>query len=101
MLVKSYICANWSPWDKSWNYRVLSYDASTSDPEYILIEARELEFESLSDRELKREFVAALRKKKSKVRADAQVELNSIDEQIQELLAIEDRSESGSDEVPL
>lgn len=88
--VKCYIHAQWVPWDKNWRYSCWMADMSSSG--YILLETRELEFESPSDQMLKAQLVRLLREKKKEVQADAQVKLNEIDAEIQTLLAIEDKS---------
>lgn len=90
MIVKAYIHAQWDRWDKKWNYYVFSHNITTQG--YILLETREIPFQSPNDRALKEQFAALLRANKTQVMADATAEMTEIDGQIQELLALEDRS---------
>lgn len=90
MIAKAYIHAEWSRWEKKWNYYVFSCDMTTSG--YVLLETREIPFQSPNDRALKEQFAALLRAKKTQVMADATAEMTEIDGQIQELLALEDHS---------
>lgn len=90
MIVKACIHAQWDSWAKKWNYCVFSHDMT--DHGYILLEIREIPFQSPNDRILKAQFAALLRAKKTQVMADATAEMTEIDGQIQELLALEDRS---------
>ena len=88
--VKCYIHAQWVPWNKKWEYTCWMADMSSSG--YILLETRELEFESPSDQMLKGQLIRILRDKKKEVQAEAQVKLDAIDAEIQNLLALEDLS---------
>lgn len=90
MIVKACIHAQWDRWEKKWNYYVFSCDMTTSG--YVLLETREIPFQAPNDRALKEQFAALLRAKKTQVMADATAEMTEIDGQIQELLALEDRS---------
>ena len=90
MIVKACIHAQWDRWDKKWNYCVFSCDMTTQG--YILLETREIPFQSPNDRVLKEQFAALLRAKKTQVMADATAEMTEIDGQIQELLALEDHA---------
>lgn len=90
MIVKACIHAQWDRWNKNWNYYVFSHDMTTQG--YILLETREIPFQSPNDRMLKAQFAALLRTKKTQVMADAAAEMTEIDGQIQELLALEDHS---------
>lgn len=90
MIVKACIHAQWDRWNKNWNYYVFSCDMTAHG--YILLETREIPFQSPNDRALKEQFAALLRVKKTQVMADATAEMTEIDGQIQELLALEDHS---------
>jgi hypothetical protein len=90
MIVKACIHAQWDSWNKKWTYHVFSFDMTTQG--YILLETREIPFQSPNDRALKEQFAALLRAKKTQVMADATAEMTEIDGQIQELLALEDHS---------
>ena len=88
--VTCYIHAQWHSYAKEWSFSTFAQDMSEYG--YILLETREIEFESPSDLMLKAQLIRALRNKKTKVQADCQVALGEIDAEIQELLALEDQS---------
>lgn len=88
--VTSFIHAKWNKWDNKWNYYIFSVDMT--EHEYVLLETREIEFESPSDLMLRHQLVRVLQGVKKDVQARAQVQLNDLDQRIQELLAIEDKS---------
>ena len=83
-----YITAYWSEYSREFNYSAQGYPPSDSIG-YILIEAREIEFEPPSDAALRLRVADALRGKKNKILADAHVESIKIDETIQQLLSLE------------
>lgn len=93
-----YIVAHWSSYSKEFQYSVQGY-APAPDNGYILLEAREIEFESPNDTTLRLRIAEALRGKKNKILADAHVEAKEVDETIQELLALEDKS-GGNNDIP-
>lgn len=86
-----YILASWNSYSKEFQYSVQGYQPS-ADTGYILLEAREIEFESPNDTTLRLRIAEALRGKKNKILADAHIEAKEVDETIQELLALEDKS---------
>ena len=86
-----YIVANWSTYDKEFQYMIQGYAPST-DNGYIVVEKREITFESMADVELRLRVVESLKGKKAKLMAEAYVEGKEIDEVIQEMLALEDKS---------
>ena len=86
-----YITSHWSSYSKEFQYSVQGY-APSPEGEFVLVEERVLHFETPNDIELRAQVAAALRRKKSKVLADAHVEVKEIEERIQELLALEDKS---------
>lgn len=86
-----YIVAHWSSYSKEFQYIIQGYEPS-GDGGYVLLEAREIEFETPNDTTLRLRIAEALRGKKNKILADAHVEAKEVDETIQELLALEDKS---------
>ena len=86
-----YIVANWSTYAKEFQYSIQGYPPST-DNGYILVEERWIYFESMADAELRRQVSASLKGKQAKIMADAYVESKEIGEVIQEMLALEDKS---------
>lgn len=90
---KVYIVAHWSSYSKEFQYSTQGYEPS-NDNGYILLEERELNFETPNDTTLRLRIAQALRGKKNRILADAHIEAKEVDEEIQELLAIEDKSGS-------
>lgn len=88
--VKAFIHAKWDKWNRKWDYYIFSHDMT--EHEYVLLETRDIEFESPSDLMLKHQLVRVLRGVKKDVQARAQVQLDELDARIQELLALEDKS---------
>ena len=86
-----YVVASWNSYNKEFQYLIQGYEPST-DNGYIVIEKREIIFDSIADVELRLRVVESLRGKKAKLIADAYVEGKEIDEMIQEMLALENKS---------
>ncbi len=85
-----YIHYEWSASNKEF-----VYSFSASDMTWLgesLIEKREIEFESPPEAEMRKAAYALLQKKRSQILADAMVKAQDIDQQAQELLALEDKS---------
>ena len=98
-----YVVASWSTYSKEFQYSVQGYMPSEGNG-YILLEAREIEFETPNDVTLRMRIAEALRGKKNKILAEAHVEAKEVDETIQELLALEDKSQvkpmEADDDIP-
>jgi hypothetical protein len=100
-----YLTAHWNKYSKEFDYSNQSYIPSP-DSAYILLETRELDVAELSYSDLQKLATLALRNKKNKIIADAHVEAEAIEQEIQELLAIEDKTgdvatpEQSSDNIP-
>ena len=94
-----YICASWSRYSKEFQYTVQGYEPSEGGG-YILLEARELAFETPNDITLRMRMAEALRGRKNKILAEAHVEAKEVEEQIQEMLALEDKTKVASDDIP-
>lgn len=88
MEVKVFIQANWDKYDKKFDYAARSYLSTDA----VLIEERTLQFESLTENELRTKTHKLLLEKKNKVLADAMVRANELEKEAQELLALEDHS---------
>lgn len=86
-----WIYAEWNKHSKEFSYYVRGYACDLTSGE-VLLEKRTLTFNTPSDFELRRQVSLALKVKRQKVIADAHVEAMEIDQTIQELLAIEDKS---------
>lgn len=82
------IQAEWDKYDKKFIYRARPYLSTDS----IKIEERVLHFDSPTELEMRKLVHYQLLEKKQKVLADAQVEANEIQQQADELLALEDHS---------
>lgn len=60
---------------------------------YVLLEVREIEFQTPIEREIKLQQAKALTIKKNKILADAYVEAQGIQQEADELLALENKSD--------
>jgi hypothetical protein len=92
-----FIVAHWSSYSKEFQYSIQGYAPGT-DNGYILLEEREIHFDTPNDATLRLRVSEALKQKKIKVMADAYVEGKEIDEVIQEMLALEDKSDKAPQE---
>lgn len=90
MKVKVYIHAQWQRWDKTFAYSV--YNCDMTEYGYTLLEVREIEFSSMDDQRLRYLTAKSLEKAQDKLRADTQKKVMELQEEINSLLAIEDRS---------
>ena len=86
-----YFVSHWNKYSKDFSYSVTSYPPGEGS-EMFLIEERELHFETPNDLELRQRAAKALMGKKTKIAADAYVETKEVDELLQEMLALEDKS---------
>lgn len=109
MATKSlYITAHWSSYSKEFQYSLYGYNPSTANG-IALLEKREINFETPNDTTLRLRIAESLKEKRGKILADAYLEAKEVDETIQELLALEDKSGTdvasaklpgGDDDIP-
>lgn len=90
MKVTIYISMHWNKYSKEME-PVVRQSTYLSDGD-ILIAQQEVEFESWGDTQLRQAVYKALLEKKSKVLADAYVEAEEIQNEANDLLALEDHS---------
>lgn len=82
----------WAHWDKYNEKFIFSADDAERDFTgigYVKVHEQEVEFESPADRDLKAKLVIAKRAQQAKIKAAAFEECSNIEEEIQELLALE------------
>lgn len=91
MKVKAYICAEYQRWDKSYDYCVWPVDPGEGTR--TVIEVRELEFDAPPIDILTGETIAAYRAEQQRIRAEMMGKVNALQQQIDEMLAIENKSE--------
>jgi len=93
MKVKDTVYMHWEKynWQDEGKFRLLSWKSDTS-PEILFIKELEVEFDAPDSYDPVPEQIAVLKSAKQKIMAETQVKVNNIDEQIQSLLAIEDKS---------
>lgn len=84
---KAFIHAQWNKYSKDFSY--VAYAGDMTEYGYILLEERELSFESPDDKRLRSLAAQSLRAKKNKELAEAHVKAQEIDQEIEELLALE------------
>ncbi len=106
MLIKVFVHAERCPYSKKWEFVPRLADMSDMSGFGHVVETIELEFEfnEPCETELVEHTVRGLRKVQQKIRADAEVQFQNIEQQIQEMLCIEDKSgeqEHGTFEVAL
>lgn len=75
--------------DKSWGYEAWS---TKSEHFGVFVSEHEIDVPEVDEKELVTGTVKILRDKQQQVRAERESELNQIEEQIQQLLCIEDKS---------
>lgn len=86
MQCEVFIQADWNNYAKEFTYSARAYLSSAA----ILVEKRMLEFESPVEAELRKKAYTILMEQKATVLADAQVEAMALQQQADELLALED-----------
>ncbi len=85
--VKAFIHAQWNKYSEKFDYTVWQTDMTNCG--YVLLDIKELNFESPPEKELKLMVVKSLLAKKEKIMADAYKESNEIQQEADELLALE------------
>jgi len=88
--IQIFIHATWDKYDEKWIYKIRERDYTKYGE--ALLEVRNLEFLTPDDITLKNLLVKAMRLQKSELLAAAAVEAMSIQQDIDEMLAIEDKS---------
>ena len=100
MEMKVWITKRWNTYAKEFNLGGQNY-APFEGSENIVIDEQTVVYTDLPDAALKAAAVVVLRAKRQTVLADAQLEANKIDAEIQELLALEDLSaRKEDDDIP-
>ena len=89
-----YISASWNKYSKELEFMVTAYRPSSG---VVIMEERTIQFETPADKELKVRIAEVLRADLQTLRGEHYVEEKEKEEEIQELLALEDKSQ----EVPL
>lgn len=98
MEVKVFIHAQWNKYSKAFSYSALQCDMTEYG--YILLETKTVEFVVPVDKELRNAAVRVLRAKRNKVLADAGVEAQNIDDEVQELLCLPAPTAEEKDDCP-
>ena len=88
--VKAHIHAKWNEYDRNWRY--CTYASNMTSYGYVYLMTQDVEFVSPADRDLKALLIENLRAEQVKITADAHAKKVNIEEQIQSLLALEDKS---------
>jgi len=89
MKVKVYVHAAWDSFGKKFDYTAWPYK---SDAFGVLVLTKEIDAPEVDETELKSGVVKFMRAEQQKIRAEAEVKYQNIEQQIQELLCIEDKS---------
>lgn len=81
------VFAVFSKYSKDWHYSLSEVDMTSEG--WVLAKEAEVEFEPLGEELLRQETVKGLREKKQKIYVEAEQEAAAVQEQIDELLALE------------
>jgi hypothetical protein len=93
MKIKAFVFYHKFEWSDTIRYSIDSGDLSeVCGPEYVKISHREFEVEIPDDFDPRPAQIAALRKQKEEIMADASVKVTNLEEQISRLLAIENKA---------
>lgn len=84
----------WVQYDDMKPYLTLYESAGMGkqSPNWTIVREMDIDIEAPEDFDPRPQQIASLREKKKEVQAELQVKINNIDEQIQRLLAIENKS---------
>jgi len=91
MKVTAYIHAQWNRYSEEFSFQVFGADMTQYG--YALLSQVEVEFESPMDVALRNAVSVALRSQATKIRADAFMQAQALDDQAQELLALDFKPE--------
>lgn len=92
MKIKGFVHAVYEQYDKKWEYTIYSYDMSHMNGFGVVVAESFVEFEPPETHELVNKTIAAMKSAQKEIRAKAEASAQNIEQQIQELLCIEDRS---------
>lgn len=93
MKIKVFIHAQWDEYNKKYNFHPWGYDMSESSDCGPLVEKLEVEFNPPPNEVLVNGTIATYRKQQQNIRAAAEMECNSLQQKIDDLLCIENKSE--------
>lgn len=99
--LRIFIHAKWDKYDQKWEYKIRESDYTKYGE--ALLEVRNVEFTTPDDLAMKALVVKALRFQKSEILAAAAVEAMNVQEDIDELLALEDKTKRATrdpEEIP-
>ncbi len=92
MKVSTMVWAIYSDARKDWHYT--SHDSDMSPHGWLKVKDAEIEFDEVPRDVLTKGTIEAYRAEQQKLRAEAEMKANAIEETIQKLLCIEDKSAS-------
>ena len=98
MKVKVYVHAEYASWNKQWSFVPRLCDMSDMENFGTCVQVVEIEFDfkEPTHDQLINKTVLSMRKVQTQLRAKCEVEVQNIEQQIQEMLCIEDKSEAQS-----
>lgn len=94
MKIEVFIHAQWSEYEKKYHFRPWGYDMTSNGDCGPLVEKLEIEFSPPPDAVLVNGTIEAYRKQQQNIRATAEMQCNQLQERINDLLCIENKSES-------
>ena len=87
--IKGYVIYLKRDWEKTGEFVIGFTDMSCAGPDYTLVQEQDFEIDVPDNFDPTPQQIAALKEKKEELRAEMQLKLNNIDEQIQKLLSLE------------
>lgn len=94
MKAKAFIHAQWDEWDKKYSFHVWGADMSSQEGCGPLVETVEVEFTAPPHEVLVNGTIEGYRKQQQKVRAEGERLVNELQQRINDLLCIENKSGS-------
>ncbi len=94
MKVKLYVHADYESWNKKWEFKTWQNDMTDTEGFGYCVQVVEIEFDfkEPTHDELVKKHILAMRNVQTKLRAETEVKIQNIEQQIQEMLCIEDKS---------
>ena len=93
MKLKAMVFASRQEWNEKEPWRFTMFGADMSEYGYTKVADIEVEFDAPPEEVLREGTIKAYRAEQQRLRAEMQLKLNAIEESIQKLLAIEDKSQ--------
>lgn len=94
MKIQGFIHAQWNEWDKEYHFQVWGHDMSSQESCGPLVETVVIEFTAPPREVLVNGTIEGYRKQQQKIRAEGERLVNELQQRINDLLCIENKSEA-------